>query len=102
MQKTMHIIGTILITEQACYDVAMLKVDIDANRWVKLSVDLLEVIAIKEMIAAEEHLNLGETDKCSSLYMKNGSTFIVNENYEELTKVWIEINYSSNDNIILN
>lgn len=99
----MKIKGNILITYQACYEVKLKELELDANRWVIFAVDMLEICSIKEFVADDEAADLGETKYCSAIYMKNGSNFIIKEDFKELLNAWIDVldeYFGSNNNII--
>ena len=48
----MKIKGNILITYQACYEVKLKELELDANRWVIFAVDMLEICSIKEFVCS--------------------------------------------------
>ena len=99
----MKIIGTILLTYQACYEVRLKELELDANRWVVFAVDLLEINCMKEYIADDEAADLGDTKTCSAIYLKNGANFIIKEDFKELLHAWsetLEEHFGSNNNII--
>lgn len=99
----MKIIGTILVTYQACYEVKLKELELDANRWVVFAVDMLEICSMKEFIAEDEAADLGDTHFCSAIYLKNGANFIIKEDFKELLHAWSEMleeHFGSNNNII--
>ena len=96
----MNIKGTILITQQACYDARLKELEVDANRWVNFAVDMLDITAIKEISSDDEGMNLGEIFTCSGIYLKNGANFVVIEDFKELLSAWEELmdNYYGSHN----
>ena len=85
----MNIAGTILITRIACYVPSLKDLDLPNNRWVNFSVDLHEVICIKEFNPEDEE-SVGLEKRCSVVYTVNNN-FLVDEDYEKLLREWIAV-----------
>ena len=85
----MNVAGTILITRIACYVPSLKELDLPNNRWVNFSVDLLDVICIKEFNPEDEE-SVGLDKRCSVVYTVNNN-FLVDEDYEKLLREWIAV-----------
>lgn len=85
----MRIAGTILITRIACYVPSLQDLNLPSNRWVKFSVDLLEVICVKEFNPEDEE-SIGLDKRCAVVYTVSNN-FLVDEDYEELLRMWVGV-----------
>ena len=68
----MRIAGTILITRIACYVPSLQDLNLPSNRWVNFSVDLHEVICIKEFNPEDEE-SMGLEKRCAVVYTVNNN-----------------------------
>lgn len=85
----MRIAGTILITRIACYVPSLQDLNLPSNRWVNFSVDLHEVICIKEFNPEDEE-SMGLENRCAVVYTVNNN-FLVDEDYEDLLRMWVGV-----------
>ena len=85
----MRIAGTILITRIACYVPSLQDLNLPSNRWVNFSVDLLEVICVKEFNPEDEE-SIGLEKRCAVVYTVSNN-FLVDEDYEELLRMWVGV-----------
>jgi hypothetical protein len=85
----MNVAGTILITRIACYVPSLQNLDLPSNRWVNFSVDLHEVICIKEFNPEDEE-SMGLEKRCAVVYTVNNN-FLVDEDYEDLLRMWVAV-----------